>query len=478
MTIWRYMAIDMGSAGKGASASRRTGELAADSAAEVRASLRRIGLLVIDLKPLSRRPRKYGPRPRKNGQPDEAGTSFGAMDFLFQRLLSPLADRLDRSLREHFRRRRSMERAELYDSLATMLESGVPLLEAVSTLAQNSGRRRSMRSMLLHVHEGLRSGDSLASAVSRHEAWFDTVETAMIRAGQHGGTLPNVLRTLADRQERSSALAQKLTGALAYPAIVSIVGLGVVIFLSVKTLPNLVQILVDAKIDTPALTEKVMAVGQLLAHHWPVIGLLLLAVSLGAACAKGRLQRHGYELPRFLRRLRPRVLRRMAVAGATLQLAELLRTGVPLVDALRVVAPTAPGALGSSTRGSNAPDSAVYRSAAPGSGTSSIPTSGGLRGRLLEAAERVERGEDLATALDDDLYFDAEFRRLLTVGETTGELDDLLDRLGHRYQRQAERLIDRLATLLEPAVILLLAVLVGTVVMAAVLPLIRLQEIL
>jgi hypothetical protein len=210
MTIWRYMAIDMGRAGREALASRRTGELAAESAAEVRASLRRIGLQVIDLKPLS--------RPRKMGLEAKADVSSFVLDFMTQRLFDGVLEGSVRSFRGHFRRRRCMERAELYDSLATMLESGVPLLEAVSTLAQNSGRKRSMRSMLLHVHEGLRSGDSLASAVSRHEGWFDPVEVAMIRAGQHGGTLPSVLRTLADRQERSSALAQKLTGALAYPA--------------------------------------------------------------------------------------------------------------------------------------------------------------------------------------------------------------------------------------------------------------------
>ena len=150
-------------------------------------------------------------------------------------------------------------------------------------------------------------------------------------------------------------------------------------------------------------------------------------------------------MPLWLRRWSPHVLRKLAVARLSIQLAELLRTGVPMVDALRVVAPTTPGVT--------------------------------LRRRLLEAADRVERGEDIAAALDDEHWFDGEFQRLLQIGQTSGELDTLLDRLGHRYARQANRMIDRLATLLEPAVILTLAVLVGLVVMAAILPLLRLQEV-
>ena len=96
----------------------------------------------------------------------------------------------------------------------------------------------------------------------------------------------------------------------------------------------------------------------------------------------------------------------------------------------------------------------------------------------MSAADRVERGEELAEAMDDEIWFDAEFRRLLAIGQSTGELDSLLERIGQRYARQAKRLIDRLAALLEPCVILTLAVLVGLVVMAAILPLLRLQEVL
>ncbi len=412
--VWRYTAVAI----EGDHAPQR-GELAGDSAADVRASLRRIGLQVIDLKPIRQR------------------------SMLTIAWLGPLREVTYR----HLRRRRTQDRAELYDGMATMLRSGLPLLETVDILSDNAaarGKRNPRRAMLVQLRERLRSGDSLAAAMRTHSGWFDVAEVAMVEAGQHGGTLPEVLGRLTDRCQRSGALSQKLTGALAYPAVVALVGLGVVIFLSVNTLPDLVVILDQSGVETPLLTRIVMAFGAGLAGWWWLIlltGVLaILALTMGAAI----IGRRGLDgVGRSL--WSPLVFRRIGAARVSLQLAELLRSGVPMVDALRVLAPTAGPAL---------------------------------RRRLTEAAHAVERGDDLADALHDGRWFDGEFRRLVQIGQMSGELDELLDRIGQRYGRQSTRLIDRLAALLEPAVILSLAVLIGFVVMAAILPLVRLKEVL
>ena len=421
MSVWRYTAVELG----GAHASQRQrGEIAGESAAEVRASLRRIGLQVIDLRQ----------------------TRTAARDAM-SGLTGSVTGTLVSSASRYLRQRRRPERAELYDSLATMLDSGLPLLEAVDTVIVSTRRRRSpLRSMLVQVREELRSGSSLGQAMTRHHSWFDPSEVAMVRAGQHGGTLSDVLKTLAERHERSGELTNRLVGALAYPAIVALVGVGVVVFLSVKTLPNLTQILTDNGIAIPALTQRVMTLGQLLAGSWLLLLVGLLAALVGAVLAGDLTRRLGVQPPAWVRRLHPKVFRRMAVARVTLQLSELLRTGVPMVDALRVLAPTT--------------------------------AAGGLRRRLESAADMLERGEELSAALNDEHWFDPELRRLLDIGQASGELETLLERIGHRYTRQATRLIDRLTTLLEPAVILTLAVMVGLVVMAAILPLLRLQEIM
>jgi type II secretory pathway component PulF len=281
----------------------------------------------------------------------------------------------------------------------------------------------------------------------RHSAaWFDPAEIAGIEAGQHGGNLSSVLRMLAERHERSGELSHRLLSALTYPLIVATAGLFVVVFISTKTLPNLVQVLKDAKIEVPRLTTHVMAVGQFLAGWWWVLALVVIVAPVLILLGRRVLERIGVSLP--WRLPTPAVVRRLAIASFALRFAELLRSGVPLVEALRVLSPTA-----------------AHRA---------------LRATIGDVAARVERGEDLSLALEAsaaERWFDEEFRRLVEIGQASGELETLLERIGHRYERQARRLIDRLTTLLEPFVILTLALLIGMVVMAAILPIVRLQEI-
>lgn len=429
--LWRYTAIASGGA-------KRRGELTGESAAEVRASLRRIGLQVIELSPLR-----------------GTGRQIGVVSH--QRALTSFAAATGHRWHQHLLTRRRPQRAELFDGLATMLESGLPLLEAVETLLESNRSRASRvtrrflrdvssgeRAMLVRLREGLRGGSSLHQAIDNQPSWFDGTEVAMVRAAQHAGNLAPVLRRLARQHERSGELGQKVASALAYPSVIAVVGLGVAIFLSVKTLPDLSRILEGAGLQVPTLTERVMNVGQFIARWWPMI-LTGAALSFGALCFVPAVCSRRAQ-SRCAPDLTPRVLRRIAVAGFSLRFSELLKSGIPVVEALRVLAPTVSSRV--------------------------------LRSKLMDAAERVERGDELCAALGDQRWFDREYTRLLEIGQASGELDVLLERVGRRYERTARRLIDRLASLLEPCVILALAVLIGIVVMAAILPLTRLQEVL
>ncbi len=303
--------------------------------------------------------------------------------------------------------------------------------------------------MMLDLAESLRGGNSLADSMSDQPSWFDGTEVAMVASGQHSGELSHVLRTLAERHERSGELSGKLAAALAYPAVVAAVGLGVVLFLSTKTLPDVAVILQNADVPTPALTLGVMSLGSALINYGPLICATATVCIVALAIVHSRLGRQGHHGPAWVSRLSPRVARQASVAEVMLALAEMTRTGVPIVDSLRVLAPTV-GGLGH----------------------------GQLRSILAAGADRIERGETLSSSLDDSRWFDMELRRLIEIGESSGELPDVLQRVGERQRRAARRVIDRVATMLEPAVILVLAALVGIVVMAAVLPLIRLQEVL
>jgi general secretion pathway protein F len=408
MSLWRYRALPIAGG-----ASPQIGEVAGESAAEVRAALRRVGLQVLELRP--------------------AAPRIPRIQF--------------DSWHRYLRRRRVAQRAELYDSMATMIESGTPLVSALDTIVQSEKRLRGRkRSMLLLVRESVRSGSTLASALEAHKEWFAPDEVAIVAAGEHGGNLAAVLRSLSSRNERSGELRTKLVAALSYPAIVACVGMGAFLFLSNKTLPELCTILRDSKVEVPALTAAVMGAGQFTLKRGGWLVLAAIACGVGVVFLGKALASRGVRVPSSRGRLSPAVFQTIALARISLALSDLLRAGVPLVEALRTLGPTA-----------------VNR---------------GFRGALTAAADRVERGAPLAESLTNDRYFDAEFRRLVEIGEESGELDSVLEKVGFRRERKAQRQIERLASWVEPASILVLASLIGVVAMAAILPIVRLQEIL
>lgn len=437
MPLFRYKAIPMRSriqtAGSVAALAHQ-GERRGDSASEVRAALRSAGLQVISLRPIKERRQDTSTKVTSSWK-----SAWG----------------------KHLRKRRSTVRAEWYDGVVTMLDVGLPLPEVLTTIAASAGIRSSRSRMITSLCDEVQRGSSLGAAMQIHPDWFSAPEVAMVEAGQVGGTLSQVLRTLSQREEQAHELGSRLMGALAYPALVSLVALGVTAFLATRTLPSLADLLTQSQIEIPLLTQWVMFVGHLIAI-WtlPVLlGALVLAVAVGPAVSRlierltnpsrvgGRNDNSispGWK--QFLCRCYPpQVLKRKALGECILEVSLMLRSGVPLTEALRTIAPT---------------------------------TAWGLGSRLLSAAQRLESGEDLASALDDPAWFDPAFRRLLSIAQTSGELDDLLERLGCRLLRQASRLIDRVAAFLEPASILTLAFLIGLVVMGAILPILKLQEII
>jgi general secretion pathway protein F len=249
-TLWRYTAIPIDATHP---VVPRTGELTGTSAAEVRAALRRVGMQVIDLHQDKRRTRR--------STRDSNGFINGWQNVIRE------------SLHRYLRKRRDDQRSELYDSLGTMIRGGLTITDAIQAILSGQHHGKAYRRMLRDVHRSVQEGRALSASFEAHPDWFDSIELAMIRAGEHGGMLGDVLEQLSARQQQRGALMQRLTAALTYPAIVSMVGIGVVIFLSTRTLPNLVQILIDADIQAPGLTRIVMGIGQWMAHWWMAIGL-------------------------------------------------------------------------------------------------------------------------------------------------------------------------------------------------------------
>ena len=344
-----------------------------------------------------------------------------------------------------YRRRHRRERVgEIFDGLATLLASGVPLVGAIEALGAARRRGSAESDLLLRLARELGSGQSLSGALLNEPAWFAPTDIAIVRAAEQSGTLPEALAGLARTEERSSALAGKLAEALTYPAVLLVVGLGVWAFLAKRTLPSLAGLLTENDVEVPRLTAQVIALGQRLTF----LNLLLTLSTLAAVWGFIRLLQsflaaRGRRLP--LSGYRPRVLREVEAARFTGELSNLLSHGVPLAESLSVLGP----ALGRSP----------------------------LRALARDAVQRLERGEGLSEALAAGRAFDAEALQMVRLGEATGDLEGQLQRLSQRLERRSHRSIDRCVRLAEPMLILSLAAAIGVLVMAAILPMTRLQEL-
>lgn len=355
-------------------------------------------------------------------------------------------------LQDYLRRRRARDKADFLDALATMLQAGITLAEALRSAAEAKGRSSAARRLAARCLRAVESGDALSDAARREPAWFDPAEAAQIHAAERAGDLPSALRALADRLERAGRLSSKLAAALAYPAIVFFVGVAVVLFLSTRTLPTLVATLQDAGVRPHPLTLTVMNAGQAAAAALPFfLPAALPLAALALLLTRRRLDDSQSDRPptprRFLRT--PRVARTAATADFCERFAELLRSGVTAVDSLHALEPT-------------------FRK----------PATRELARAARRVAAAVSTGDSLASAFRREPWFDHEFASMVDAGERVGNLDDVLLRTAARLRRDAQRRLDRLTTLLEPAVILSLAAVIGLVVLAAVLPLTQLQDIL
>ena len=374
-----------------------------------------------------------------------AGLDVEQLEPLRERTLA-LPASIRRQLQGFRRDRRKAQRADIMDALSSLLGAGITLERALSDLAESVVRSAGERRMLGALRDGIRDGQPLDVLASQHPEWFDPVDVALIAVGQRSGELPRILGEISKGHQHGADTSHKLIMALTYPALLLVVALGVVAFIGNQTLPQLLKILSDAHVQPPLLTVFVATLGQALVRWWWLS--LLACVGMGWGVRAWLRQRPPHRWPHTWLATLPlaRAQQRIRVARIALVLGQLLRNGVPLAEALTITAVTS----------GNRP----------------------LRELLETAADGIARGESLSAHIGRSRLLDPEFAQVLQIGEQAGELPDMCQRIAERYQRAAQRAIEQVAALAEPLAIVIMAILVGVVVMAAILPLISLGDIL
>ena len=334
--------------------------------------------------------------------------------------------------------------------LATLLQVGVPMLEALDTALGAMPRRSGLRRALLGVREKIAAGASLADAFGealfRGRQVFDEVTVAMTRVGEDAGGLAEVLVQIAAYQERGQQFKSRLGSALAYPLVVLLTGIGVSVFLMTYVVPGLLDSLRESGSQLPWITQLVKGVSDLLVRHG---GWLLLAgiVLVAGFIVIRRTSRGRMTLDRWMLQLPGvgEIVRKQAVVRLSFVLSTLMRSGVGFERAIAIAQ--------RSTRNRV------------------------LRQTLVECEKAVQEGRDLGDALNASGGggggFGGTVVQVFTLGQASGQLEEMLDRLAEGYDRQVSTLTGRLTALLEPVLILLLAVVVGAIAFATILPILE-----
>jgi type II secretory pathway component PulF len=345
--------------------------------------------------------------------------------------------------------------------LSTLLGVGVPLLETLDALLKQHGLHGisstskrfewmtggSFRNILLLLRERVAAGESLAQAMAAQPHVFDTMCINLAQVGEDAGNLDQSLEQLATFREKQERFKGRLISALLYPAVVSLTGIGVTIFLMTMVVPSLLSTLLEAGRPLPRVTQLVKGISDLFLHEWwlLLLGLVCLIMlwTFILSTPKGR-----YLFHRFLLSLPivGELVRKQAIVHVATIISTLTSSGIVFVQAMEVVE--------SSTK------NLVIRNA------------------LRRCHKAIGAGHDIADAIALTEVFPPLVVQVFAVGQQAGKLESMLDRLAIDYDRQVVTATDRFTSILEPVLILMLAVMVGLIAFATILPILEAGNVL
>ena len=322
---------------------------------------------------------------------------------------------------------------------STLLRSGIQLTDALNALVEQCVDPHLER-VLRNVKEEITSGNNLAEAMAKHPRFFSDLYVNMVRAGEASGHLDVVLTRIADYLQKQASLKGKVLAAITYPAIMVIVGLAVVIFLMSYVVPRITQILKDRGQPLPFITELLMTASDFTKAYWiyvllaMVIGGFFLKSLIGTDAGRLKFDSLLLRLPIFGTLFSKQAISRFALTFST-----LLKSGLPALDSLKIVALVV----------NNAKLTQVINN---------------IHARIIE-------GADIATPIRKSKVFPPMVGYMVAVGEQSGQLEEILDRIAESYEEELDLTIQRLTSMIEPIIIILLAVVVGFIIAAVLLPL-------
>jgi type IV pilus assembly protein PilC len=328
--------------------------------------------------------------------------------------------------------------------LATLIDAGLPLLRSLNTLAKQE-RNPVMRNTMTTLSTSVESGSTFSEALAQHPYIFSKLYVNMVKAGELGGVLEIVLTRLAEFQEKSQKIKGKVISAMIYPLVVLCIAVLILSFLLVFIVPQFVKIFADALPgqSLPGITLFVMFLSSTLISRWYIVVTLIVGSVVGykvfSSTPTGAviLDRLALRLPIF-----GDLLSKTAISRFSRTLGTLISSGVPILQALNITRETA---------GNHVVASAI--------------------GKIHDS---VKEGESVVGPMESSGVFPPMVTSMVQVGEETGQLPDMLVKVADVYEGEVDNVVASLTSILEPIMIVMLAVVVGTIVIALFLPMVKL----
>jgi type IV pilus assembly protein PilC len=326
--------------------------------------------------------------------------------------------------------------------LATLIDAGLPLVRGLRVL-QKQEKNVVLRDAIEAMADSIESGTTFAESLAQHPRIFNRLFVNMVKAGEVGGILDIVLRRLAEFMEKAQKIKNKVTSAMIYPMVVMVMAIAILSFLLIFIIPKFEEIFSDMLGDEqlPGLTRFVINTSRGLVDYWyAVIGVIVGIVVGVYAFGRTKKGRYAIDWIKFKIPLFGSLLLRTAIARFSRTLGTLMNSGVPVLQALNIVRDTA--------------------------GNEVVATS------VNKVHDAVKEGENMSPPIEASGIFPPVVVSMVEVGEETGALPDMLERIADNYEDEVDNAVAGITSVIEPILIVFLAVIVGTIVIALFLPLI------
>jgi len=324
---------------------------------------------------------------------------------------------------------------------STMIDAGLPIIQCMDIL-HSQQENATFKKMLKNVKEQVESGSTLADSLKKYPKQFDDLFVNMVAAGEAGGILDTILRRLSAYMEKAAKLKSQVKGALTYPIVTMVIAVAVVAVILVFVIPVFQEMFADMGGALPPITQVVVGMSEFVKSkiHWIVIGIFIFIFAFKKYynTEKGRkvVDATMLKLPVF-----GLLIRKVAVAKFTRTMGTMLSSGVAILEALDIVAKTS---------GNKSVEQAIYT----------------VRSGIAE-------GRTMADPLAESGVFPAMVCQMISVGESTGALDAMLEKIADFYEEEVDQAVDNLTSLIEPFMLVFLGVVIGTLVVAMYMPIFK-----